>query len=83
VQCELFKLQQNKPETSLQAKLAKELTTKYKIPELDFDTKATKSRSNYFTWWSRLCPILAMSPQMPIVFNDNEFQVILETKLYR
>jgi hypothetical protein len=70
-------IQQSKPITglSLQAKLAKELiklAETYKISELVFETKATKRRSNYLTWWSKLRPILAMFPQTAVVFKDNE-----------
>jgi len=77
LQRELFKIQQSKPITglSLQAKLAKELiklAETYKISELVFETKATKRRSNYLTWWSKLRPILAMFPQNAVVFKDNE-----------
>jgi hypothetical protein len=58
---------------SLQAKLAKELITlaeKYKVPELTFDTKATKRRANYYFWSSKLRPILAMFPQTNKVLYD-------------
>jgi hypothetical protein len=59
--------------TSLQAKLAKELITlseKYKVPELTFDTKATKRRANYYLWSSKLRPTLAMFPQTNKVIVD-------------
>jgi len=60
-------------QTTLQAKLAKELITlaeKYKVPELTFDTKATKCRENYFLWISKIRPILAMFPQTNQVLQD-------------
>jgi hypothetical protein len=61
--------------TSLQAKLTKELITlaeKYKVPELTFDTKATKRRANYYLWSSKLRPILAMFPQTnKVLYNGN------------
>jgi hypothetical protein len=77
LQRELMNLQQNKisSSVSLQAKLAKELmkiSETYKIPELTFDTKAKTRRSNYFTWCSKLHPILAMFPQTSKLFQDNE-----------
>ncbi|MFN9980525.1 MAG: hypothetical protein ACK53Y_11445, partial [bacterium] len=55
--------------------MAKELmkiSETYKIPELTFDTKAKTRRSNYFTWCSKLHPILAMFPQTSKLFQDNE-----------
>ena len=75
LQSELFKLQQTKGNNwaSMQAKLAKELiklADTYKVPELTLDTKATKCRTNYFLWSSKLRPILAMFPQMSKVFED-------------
>jgi len=73
----MMNLQQNKISSSVswQAKLAKELmkiSETYKIPELTFDTKAKTRRSNYFTWCSKLRPILAMFPQTSKLFQDNE-----------
>jgi hypothetical protein len=55
-----------KNSSSSQAKLAKELTKlaqTYKVSELVFDTRATKRRTNYFLWSTKLHPILAMFPQ--------------------
>jgi len=77
LQRELMNLQHNKISSSisLQAKLAKELmkiSETYKIPELAFDSKAKMHRSNYFTWCSKLRPILAMFPQTSKVFHNNE-----------
>jgi hypothetical protein len=77
LQRELMNLQHNKISSSisLQAKLAKELmkiSETYKIPELAFDSKAKMRHSNYFTWCSKLRPILAMFPQTSKVFHDNE-----------
>jgi len=49
--------------TSAQAKLAKELiklANTYKVPELTFTDKATRRRNQYQTWFTKLCPILAM-----------------------
>jgi len=49
--------------TSAQAKLAKELiklANTYKVPELTFTDKATRRRSIYQTWFTKLRPILAM-----------------------
>ncbi len=71
----ILQLQESKISTSasLQAKLAKELITlaeKYKVPELSFDTKATKRRANYYLWSSKLRPILAMFPQTNKVLHD-------------
>jgi len=51
--------------TSAQAKLAKELiksANTYKVPELTFTDKATRRRSQYQTWFTKLRPILAMFP---------------------
>lgn len=75
LQRELIELQQSKGKnsTSTQAKLAKELINlaeTYKIPELTFDTKATKRRTNYFLWSSKLRPVLAMFSQTCKVFDE-------------
>jgi hypothetical protein len=75
LQRELIELQQSKGKnsTSTQAKLAKELINlaeTYKIPELTFDTKATKRRTNYFLCSSKLRPVLAMFSQTCKVFDE-------------
>jgi hypothetical protein len=71
----IIQLQESKATnlTSLQAKLVKELIAlaeKYKVPELTFDTKATKRRANYYLWSSKLRPILAKFPQTNKVLHD-------------
>ncbi len=64
----LIELQQTQGNNSHsgQAKLAKELiklAQTYKVAELTFDNKATKRRTNYFLWSTKLRPILAMFSQ--------------------
>jgi hypothetical protein len=75
LQWAIVQLQEGKltNQTTLQAKLAKELITlaeKYKVPELTFDTKATKRRVNYLLWISKILPILAMFPQTNQILKD-------------
>jgi len=46
------------------------LAQTYKVSELIFDTRATKRRTNYFLWSTKLHPILALFPQTSKVFNS-------------
>jgi hypothetical protein len=71
----LIELQQTQGNNShySQAKLAKELiklAQTYKVAELTFDNKATKRRTNYFLWSTKLRPILAMFSQTSKVLNS-------------
>jgi hypothetical protein len=88
----LIELQQmkGKNSSSSQAKLAKELiklAQTYRVSKLVFENKATKRRTNYFLWSTKLRPILAMFPQTSKVFISVTLhlmmmQNVLATKPY-